>query len=205
LTGLSVALVPVISYFIIKQKPTYESIIGVVFAVFGLFLLAFADISAVNIGDFLALLCAFAFGFHIVYTGKFSSETSVLNLVLVQLMTVALLSGVFAIFYEPAIKLENVLHVQVIWALIITSVFATAFAFITQTFLQKSASPSKVALIFATEPVFAAIADFIWNGNTLGTRAVIGCLLILVGMILAEIPFLKYFSLLKTKNQNASM
>ncbi|MDF2946567.1 MAG: hypothetical protein K0S51_1246 [Bacillales bacterium] len=205
LTGLSVAIVPIISYFVLKQTPTYQGVLGAILAVLGLFLLAFTDLSAVNIGDLLALFCAFAFGFHIVYTGKFSSQSAVLNLVLVQLITVAVLSGIFGFIYEPALELDNILHPEVISALLITSLFATALAFIAQTYFQKSVSASKVALIFATEPVFAAIADFFWNGHTLGMRAVIGCLLILMGMLFAEIPIMRYLPSLKPKNENANM
>ncbi|MDF2608011.1 MAG: hypothetical protein K0S34_2207 [Bacillales bacterium] len=188
LTGLSVAIVPIISYFVLKQRPTYQGVFGAALAVFGLFLLAFTDLSVVNIGDLLALFCAFAFGFHIVYTGKFSSQSAVLNLVLVQLITVAVLSGIFGFIYEPTLDLDNILHPEVISALLITSLFATALAFIAQTYFQKSVS--------------AAIADFFWNGHTLGMRAVIGCLLILMGMLFAEIPIMRYLPSLKPKNEN---
>ncbi|MDQ0201202.1 drug/metabolite transporter (DMT)-like permease [Neobacillus ginsengisoli] len=205
LTGLAVALVPIISYFILRQKPTYQGIIGVILAVYGLYLLAFTGVTTINLGDLFALLCSFAFGLQLVYTGKYSSQTSVLYLVLAQLLTVAVLSGIFALIYEPILRLETLSNSAVIVALLITSIFATAFAYIAQTFFQKSASPSKVALIFSMEPVFAALADYLWNGTTLSTRSIMGCLLILIGMLLAEIPFLRYFSLLKQKNQKVNM
>ncbi|MDR7000149.1 DMT family transporter [Neobacillus niacini] len=205
LTGLAVALVPIISYFILRQKPTFQGMVGVVLAVLGLYLLAFSGMTGVNIGDLLALLCSFAFGLQIVYTGKFASKTSVLYLVLSQLITVAVLSGIFALIFEPTLSLNILLHPSVIGALLVTSIFATVIAYIAQTFFQKSTSPSKVALIFSMEPVFAALADYLWNATTLGTRSIFGCLLILFGMLLAEIPLLRYFSFLKIKNQKANM
>src|SRR5690606_3940571 len=84
LTGLSVALVPILAYFILRQKPSRQAIAGVILAVCGLYLLAFRDLNSVNIGDLLALICAFGFGLQIVYTGKYSSRTSVFHLVLIQ-------------------------------------------------------------------------------------------------------------------------
>ncbi|MED1470681.1 DMT family transporter [Bacillus salipaludis] len=205
LTGLAVALVPIISYFILRQKPTFQGIIGVLLAVFGLYLLAFTGMTGVNIGDLLALLCSFAFGLQMVFTGKFASQASVLYLVLSQLITVSVLSGFFALIFEPTLSVTILSHPSVIIALLITSIFATAYAYIAQTFFQKSTSPSKVALIFSMEPVFAALADYLWNGITLGTRSIFGCLLILFGMLLAEIPFSKYFPFLKIKNQKVNM
>ena len=83
---------------------------------------------------------------------------------------------------------------NVLTALIITSVFATALAFLIQTSVQKYTTPTRVALIFAMEPVFAAITGFIWAGDRLSMSAFLGCLLIFAGMIYAEIPLGKIFS-----------
>ena len=191
LTGLSVALVPFLSYFILRSKPSLSALLGTFFAVIGLYLMAFSDLSSINKGDFLAFICAIAFGLQLVYTAKFSKAVSTALLVFVQLVTVAILSTVSAILFEEPVSINVFFDASVFWALLITSVFATVFAFIAQTFYIKFTSPARVALIFATEPVFAAIGDFAWNGIMLGPITLIGCLLILLGMILAEVPISK--------------
>jgi len=102
------------------------------------------------------------------------------------------------ISFQPAIILNS----SVIIALLITSVFATALAFFAQTNFQKFTTPTRVALIFATEPVFAAITGFIWAHDRLSASAIMGCVLILAGMIFAELPSASIFYKQKKKQEN---
>ncbi len=205
LTGLSVALVPLLAFFVLRQKPSLQAVIGVVLAVCGLYLLAFRDLNSINIGDLLAVVCAFGFGLQIVYTGKYSSRTSVFHLVLIQLATVSGLSGISAAVCEPHARLDLLADATVILALLVTSLFATALAFLAQTFFQKTTDPAQVALIYATEPVFAALADYVWNGTSMGMVSIVGFVFILIGMLLAEIPFSKYVKKMKIKMQKADL
>ncbi len=195
LTGMSVALVPILALIILRIQPTLSALLGVGLATVGLYLLAFVNLSSINRGDLLAFLCAIAFGLQVVYTGKFSSHTSVQRLVVIQLATVALLSTVAAAIFEPwqrVLSPHVLLQPTVIIALVVTAVFATAFAYLAQTHIQKYTTPTQVALIFASEPVFAALADYWWNGTGLSTRAIIGCVLILGGTLLTELKWLKW-------------
>lgn len=192
LTGLSVALVPIWSFLLLGMRPRPNAAVGVLSAVGGLYLLAFADFSSVNRGDVLALLCAVAFGLQIVYTGKYAPKVETLHLVTVQIFTVALLSGGCSLLFEPWERVfrENVLaDPSVLTALLITAFLATSLAFLAQTHFQKFTTPTRVALIFAMEPVFAALADYWWMGVSLGGRALAGCILIFAGMVLAEIEW----------------
>jgi drug/metabolite transporter (DMT)-like permease len=77
---------------------------------------------------------------------------------------------------------------DVLAALIVTSVFATAIAFFIQTNFQKYTSATRVALIFAMEPVFAALTGYFWAHEHLSVSAILGCILIFLGMIFAELP-----------------
>lgn len=205
LTGVNVALVPIFSYFILRVRVKTASILGVVLAIIGLYLLAFVDFSSINRGDVLAFLCAIFFALQIVYTGKYSNQTSLFHLVTFQLGTVALLSAIFAFFFEPWQHIFSpavLFHPTVVLALVITSLFATALAFIAQTYVQKFSTPTRVAIIFATEPVFAALADYWWQGEILEGRALLGCFLILSGMILAEIQLPRLYFLKKRINKH---
>ncbi|KPC77803.1 hypothetical protein ADL26_00850 [Thermoactinomyces vulgaris] len=191
LTGISVALVPFLAKPILKTEITPNGLIGVTMAVIGLYLLAFTDFQSINAGDLLAFLCAIFFALQIVYTGKYSPLANPLLLVAIQLSAVSLLSFVSALQFEPW---QEVLHADILFnplvlvTLLITSLLATTLAFIAQTHVQKVAHPTRVALIFAMEPVFAALADYVWFGTKLSWRAMLGCLCILAGMIVAELP-----------------
>ncbi|QED48364.1 DMT family transporter [Cytobacillus dafuensis] len=191
ITGLSVVLVPLFSFFLLKIKPGRNAIIGVSIATCGLYLLTMTDSVSLNIGDGYVFICAIGFAMHIILTGKYSSKFPSLLLTVVQILTVAVLSIVFAYLTEDwkqAVRPEVILQGKVLSALIITSVFATALAFFAQTSFQKYTTPTRVALIFATEPVFAAGTAYIWAHERLSYSAIIGCILIFAGMIFAELP-----------------
>lgn len=203
ITGLSVVLVPLFSFFLLKLRPTRNAIAGVAVATIGLYLLTMTDIYALNQGDALVFVCAIAFAMQIVYTGKYSSKYPTLLLTVIQIGTVATLSILYSFFFEDwrlAFQSSIVLNQSVLIALVITSVFATALAFFAQTNFQKFTTPTRVALIFAMEPVFAAITGFIWAGDRLSASAIMGCLLILAGMLFAELPTAK-LSFKQKKNQ----
>ncbi len=194
LTGMSVSLVPILAWIILKTRPTLSALFGVGLATIGLYLLAFVNLSSINRGDILAFFCAIAFGLQVVYTAKFSAHTSVQKLVVIQLATVALLSSAAAAVTEPWQRVFSphiLLQPAVIIALTVTALFATALAYLAQTHIQKYTTPTRVALIFASEPVFAALADYWWNGTSLSSRAIIGCILILAGTLLTEVKWLR--------------
>ncbi|WP_096154335.1 DMT family transporter [Bacillus sp. FJAT-45066] len=193
ITGLSVVLVPIICFLWLKEKIHQQAIVGVSIATFGLYLLTMFDYLAFNIGDFFVLLCAVSFAVHIVLTGKFTKIYTAIALTTVQIFTVAILSTFSALLFEKPWLLDSqdLFHFEVVFALLICAFLATTVAFFIQTHVQKFTSPTRVALIFAMEPVFAAITGYLWANERLSTFAVVGCIFIFVGMILAELPIRK--------------
>ena len=74
-----------------------------------------------------------------------------------------------------------------VWgALIVTGVFASALAFLAQTWAQRRASATQTALAFSLEPVWAAFFGFTLAGDRLGATAWLGCAVIMAGIALAE-------------------
>jgi drug/metabolite transporter (DMT)-like permease len=193
ITGLSVVLVPLFSYFILSQKVSFQAIIGILLATVGLYFLTFGDTTGFNIGDVLVFFCAISFALQIVFTGKFAPHYPTIALAFIQITTVAVLSNIGALFKgEWGVLIEQpnlITEPIVLWALLICALPATAFAFVAQTELQTFTTPTRVALIFATEPVFAAITDVWWNNVWLPYMGAVGCLLILSGMLLSELKW----------------
>ncbi|WEG10870.1 DMT family transporter [Pullulanibacillus sp. KACC 23026] len=191
ITGLSVILVPLLSFLFLKQAPKKTALIGVILATIGLYLLTMVNSLSLNRGDLLALFCAFAFGLHIIMTAKITNEFSSFLLTIVQLLTVSLLSFVSGSLLNglPAtFDITPFKNGQVLFACLFTAVFATAIAFLFQTRLQRYTSPTHVGLIFIMEPVFAALTALIWAHESLKPATEIGGLLIIAGMVLAEWP-----------------
>jgi drug/metabolite transporter (DMT)-like permease len=191
ITGLNVVLVPLFSMMLLKQFPSKNAVFGVLTATIGLFLLTMTDVTSMNIGDGFVFICAVSFALQIIYTGKFSNKYPTLLLTVIQISTVAVLSIISSIIFEDWRKSFNpdiLLTKDVLIALVITSIFATALAFLIQTNFQKYTSATRVALIFAMEPVFAAITGYYWADERLSYSALVGCILIFAGMIFAEMP-----------------
>ena len=101
----------------------------------------------------------------------------------VQLVVCALLSGVASIpgGYSPPPDAG-------VWGVVIfTAVFATAIAFIIQTWAQAHMTSTKVAVILTMEVVFAAIFAIIFGGESLTLQSTIGGILVVGAMYLIVI------------------
>lgn len=185
ITGFSVVLVPVLEAVFLKRKPSKPAILGISLAFIGLILLTTNINLSINIGDFLTLLCAFAFGMHIVLIAKYASALDTYLLATVQIGVVAILSGVMSLIFEKPFVPTSL---DVWTAIIITGVFATAFAYVAQNTMQAYTTATHTALIFALEPVFAAIAAFLLAGEVMSFRAIIGGIFMFSGIVLSELP-----------------
>lgn len=190
ITGLSVVMVPIFAILFLKEVMRRQVVIGIFFATIGLFLLSINSSLQIDFGDFLIFLCAICYALHIIFVGKWSPGYHALNLAFIQITVVGILNLIAAFLFEDFRNLEyQVLLVpEVLWGLMITAFFATALAFLIQTAAQKFTSPTKTALIFATEPVFAALAGYYLASEILTMKEWIGCIMILAGMVMAEWP-----------------
>src|SRR5271157_1605478 len=94
ITGLSVPLVPVFAFLLLRQRPTQGAILGIVLSLTGLFLLSFNDKFnlAFGLGEILIFGAAIAFALHIVNVSKFAPHVDAINLAIVQLSLTSLLS-----------------------------------------------------------------------------------------------------------------
>jgi drug/metabolite transporter (DMT)-like permease len=140
--------------------------------------------ATVNRGDILTLAGALSFAVHIVLVGHYTRKFSFLHLVPVQILVVGLLSLV-ALPIVP----DQTLHftARLVAAILVTAVLATGVAFSVQNWAQQYTPASHTALIFALEPVFAALFSWSVMGEHFGGRTLLGSGLILAGMIVSEI------------------
>ncbi|MEH6942580.1 DMT family transporter [Bacillus sp. JJ722] len=194
ITGLSVVLVPVLSFFLLKQRPNRNVIIGICCATIGLYMITMLQTASFSKGDFFVLLGAICFAMHIITTSKYAKHYQALPLTIVQILTVSVLSFVVSLFVEKPkemYRIDVLMQKEVMIGLLITALLATAFAFLAQTYFQAYTSPTRVALIFAMEPVFAAITSYFVINETFTTTMLFGCVLIFAGIIFAELPVKK--------------
>jgi len=185
ITGLFVVFVPVLSSVFLRKLPRQEAMIGVVFATIGLALITLQGKFHISFGEFLALVCAFFIAIHIILTDKLSRRNDFGLLTLVQINIVALFSLIFSFFLDPRvipIQFNN----QLIFSLIINSIFATFVAFVIQTSMQKYTTPTKAAIIFIMEPVSSAFFSYWIGGELLTAKQYVGTSFILFAMVFTE-------------------
>jgi len=183
ITGLSVVLTPLLGALLLRQAPGRWPVTGVCVAAVGLALLSLQRLE-VRRGDALVFACAVAFATHILLLGRYAPRLSTYRLAVVQLATAGLLALVWA---GLAGDLAVPASAQVWVALAITSVAASAGAFLIQTRAQREVSPTRTAVIFTMEPVFAGLFGFLLAGERLSGRGWLGAGLILAGMLTAEL------------------
>lgn len=185
ITGLSVVMVPILTALLLRSLPSLYAILGVLSATLGLALLTLNQgLANINLGDVLVLGGALCFGLHIVMVSKYAPNNDSALLAIIQILTVAVASLGFGVATEP---FPQGLSKDVWVALMITAIPATALAYLIQNSVQKYTSPTHTAIIFATEPVFAALAAFLYLGDLLTGQQLFGCGLILAGMLVAEL------------------
>ena len=182
-TGFSVILVPLISHFSgyrLGRGNAAAAALGLA----GLYFLVLpSGIGTVNRGDLLTLLGAVSFAIHIVLLGTWSRRISFMQFAPGQIMVVGMIA-ILAVPFAPAPALHWT--GRLVFAIAVTAVFATAFAFSAQVWAQQYTPPAHAALIFALEPVFALLTSLIVTGEHLGGKEVLGFALILAGMVVSE-------------------
>jgi len=170
---------------LIKKPPTIYSQIGVVLALIGVALLSLNEGFTVSKGDWLGIICAFFVSVHIILTDRFSRIHDTYLLTTVEIWVLALLSTITSLLSEPYL-IPPQFNSYLVVSLVITAVFATVYAFIIQTTMQKYTTPTKTALIFTMEPVMSAIFAYLLGGEVLTLRGYIGAFTIFTGIIVAE-------------------
>lgn len=184
ITGLSVVIVPLLAALMLRKRPQPEAAVGVALATTGLALLSLNGSVHLARGDLLVLACAVSFALHIVAVSAFAPGCDPIALTIVQVGAVTLASAAATLvsgqpFPAPA---------GPTWfAAGFTGILATAVAFALQTAMQRFTTPTHTALIFAAEPVFAALFGVLLAGDVLSRRGIVGGLLILIGTVVSEI------------------
>ena len=182
ITGMYVVLTPLLALAVFRVRVDAAAWLGVSLATVGLALLA--GIHGGNVlGDLLVLAGAAVYSLQIVLMEQYAPRYDAIAFTLVEML--ASFAGLLAI--AVALGQLEVPHGWTVWgALLVTGVFASALAFLAQTWAQRRASATQTALAFSLEPVWAAFFGFTLAGDRLGTLGWVGCAVIMAGIVIAE-------------------
>ena len=177
ITGMYLVFTPLISLIILKRKVLIVQWFAVAIAMIGLILISYNGIS-IGTGEILVLISAFIYGAHFVALGEWSDGKNTYALTLIQILTIAAMSTVFAIvngFQMPP-------NATVWQAILFTAVFATFIGFLVQTKAQSVMSATAASVLLAMETPFALFFGLFFNNDPLTLRIIVGGSLVMIAM-----------------------
>jgi drug/metabolite transporter (DMT)-like permease len=193
ITGLYVILVPLFG-IMLKKTTSLLTWISAGLALIGLFFLSVQNNFMLARGDLLVLIAAFFWAFHVLAVDHLLGKTTALLLAFYQFLFCSLFSFILALFYEE-MAWSNIAPAAI--PILYAGLFSVGIGYTLQVFAQKEAHPSHAAIILSLEAVFAVIGGWILLHESLNGRELLGCLLMLSGMLLSQWRF--------KKNRNTSV
>ena len=187
ITGTYVVFVPLLQLFF-HSKVRINSWIASILAVLGLYLLTLSENFTISYYDILELIGALCFALHIIIVEHYSQRFNSLILSFIQFITCSALSMIIVIFFEN-INLSNIYESAI--PILYGGIFSVGVAYTLQIVGQKNTSSSNASLILSLESVFAVLGGFLILGEQMTLRQSLGCILIFIGILLAQINFNK--------------
>jgi drug/metabolite transporter (DMT)-like permease len=182
ITGLFVVFTPLLALVLFRVKAGRAVWAGVALSTLGLALLSGVEAGS-PLGDLLVLGGSVAYSLQIVLLERFARRFDPLAFTQVEMLAACFGFVVLAV----ALGQIELPRGSTVWAaLLVTGIFASALAFLIQTWAQRRTSATRSALAFAMEPVFAAVFGYTLAGDRLGALGWSGCALIMGGILLAE-------------------
>jgi drug/metabolite transporter (DMT)-like permease len=187
ITGMYVVLVP-LSGLLWRQKAGWSRWVGAGLAVAGLYFLSITRGFTIAKGDLLVLLSALFWTAHVQLIGWFSPKTNSLVLASIQFGVCSLFSLAVAAGTETVV-LEGILRAAV--PILYGGLCSVGIAYTLQVVVQKTAHPAHAAVILSLEGAFAVLGGWLILGEMLSLRGLIGCALMLGGMIVSQTSLLR--------------
>jgi len=185
LAGLAVVIVPIGAAIIWRHRPNRSSIIGIASAVIGLALLTSGlNGEPILSGDLWVLLGTLGFAGQVLVISRLPRSVDPRGMAAVQVVSTLIGCGLMALIIERPIFPSDLR----VWAAVLfTGLVVSGLGVLVQTWAQAFTPATHAALIFATEPVFAAVVGFLVIGERLTLDQLVGGGLILFGMLVSEL------------------
>ena len=184
LTALYILIVPVIGWFLGK-KVGIKTWFGVILAMTGMYLLCIKEGFSISRGDFFVFLCACGFAMHILVVDYFSPKVDGVKLSCMQFFVCGMLSAFpMFLFEKPQLNLILRAWLPIVYAGLLSSGVAYTLQIITQ----KHLKPTVASMLMSLESVFAILSGWVVLHERLSLRELLGCVLVFVAIILAQLP-----------------
>lgn len=182
ITALYILLVPVFSIFL--GKPIRTHVWGaVILGLGGLYLLCIKEGFTIGKGDFITLICAFAFAFHILIIAHYAPKVDGVKLSCIQFLVSGFL-GLICMFIFEKPEIGN--FTSCILPILYSGLFSCGIAYTLQIVGQKWTEPAIASLLMSFESVFAVLSGWIILGEGFSARELGGCALMFCAVIMAQ-------------------
>jgi drug/metabolite transporter (DMT)-like permease len=183
ITGSAVVFVPIL-LFIIWRVPVFPmDVLSILMVFAGLFLLTAVSNAQINPGDVITLITVVAYAIHLVSAGRFVKHDGLIAMIAHQFNFAALFSvAAYLVSGGGSVSLNS----KSVFVLIYLGILGTLFCYFVTVWAQKYVSAVQVAMIFALEPVFAALFAYLFAGERLQGVEILGMILILAGIVLYQ-------------------
>ena len=189
LTTVYVILIPFIAWLLTKKRPGIFVFLAAVMSLTGIGFLALGseEITGVNRGDVLTLVCGVFFALHIIYTERFNSKGGdPLFLTLLQFVFTALAGWITAALFAPQFSSQELFSSNAALSLLYLGIFSTMVGFSLQNLGLKYVKSSTASLFLSFESVFGILFSILFLHEVLTPLMILGCVLIFTAVLIAE-------------------
>lgn len=192
ITALYIIFVAIVGVFT-EKKIKLKLISGVLLAVCGMyFLCLYGSEISFCFGDFLTLLCAVVFTFHIIAIDRFAPRTDGVKLACLQFLVCGVLNCIIMFIFEnPDINLIKSCAGSILYS----GVMSCGVAYTLQVVGQKYTDPTSASMLMSLESVFAAISGWILLNEKMGVIQILGCILMFAAIVLVQLPERKSYDI----------
>lgn len=194
LSSCYIVIVPILGLFL-KKKCRWNIWISVAVTAVGLYMLCIKGSFSMQVSDLLVLIAAIMSALHILTVDRFMNKVDVVRMVCVQFFTAAVLAAIPMICFDIGFSLEGVqawfaalFSQDAIWPLLYAGILSGGVAYTLQNLGQQGVHPTIASLLLSLESVFAVLAGWIVLGEGLDQREILGCMLIFIAIITAQVP-----------------
>ena len=199
ITALYVVFVPIMSTFLGK-KPSLLSIISIPVAIVGFYFLCIKPGSTIEMSDALVLVCAIIFALHIIAIDRFSSDCDGVRLSFIQFFVAFVLNTLLAFIVEGGIDIVG--SIGVLPSLLFLGICSSGIAYTLQIIGQKDTDPTVASMILSLESVFGVIGAALFLGEKMSMREYIGCGIVFIAILLAQIDIVSLKKMLGLERKN---
>ena len=184
ITTFYIIIVPLIGLFF-KKYCGILTWIGVVVALAGLYFLCITQKLTIQRGDALILCCSVLYAGQILAIDHYNPFVDGVKMSCIQFLTGGILGAVFMLLFENP-SLAMILSAA--GPILYTGIMSTGVGYTLQIVGQKGLNPTVAALILSLESVFSALSGYAFLHQVLTTRELIGCVLMFIAIVLAQLP-----------------